>query len=88
MVLVVSDVLVFPSFVVTECFNDVFLDPDWVFVESQSSSFSKKCPFVVAAFQEIMRYEGSPVKASALTRRRMTLSPSQQCSNSSYEEWQ
>ena len=59
--------------VVTECFDDVSLDPDREFLESLSFSFSKKRPFIGTVFQEIMRYEGSPVKASPLTRRRMIL---------------
>ena len=63
---VVSDVHVSPSSVVTECFDDVSLDPDREFVESQSFFSSKKRPFVETAFPEIMRYEGSPVKASPL----------------------
>ena len=37
-------------------------------------SSSKKRPFVETVFQETMRYERSPVKASQLTRRRMMLS--------------
>ena len=84
---VVSAVLFSPSSVVTECFDDVSLDPNWEFVTSQSF-FSKMRPFVGTVFQEIMRCEGSPVKASPHTRRRMMLSPPQQSSNSSYEEWQ
>ena len=60
---------------------------NWEFVTSQSF-FSKMRPFVGTVFQEIMRCEGSPVKASPHTRRRMMLSPPQQSSNSSYEEWQ
>ena len=66
-VLVVSDVLVSLSSVATECFDDVSLDPDWEFVESQSFAFSKKRPFVGTVFQEITNNEGSPVKASPLT---------------------
>ena len=36
---VVTDVPVSPSSVVTECFEDVSLDPDWEFVEPQSFFF-------------------------------------------------
>ena len=79
-VLVVSDVLVSPSSVVTECFDDVSLDLDREFLESLSFSFSKKRPFIGTVFQEIMRYEGSPAKTSPLTRRRMILSSPQQSS--------
>ena len=41
-VLVVTDVLVSPSSLVTEFFDGVSLDSDWENVEPQSSSFSKK----------------------------------------------
>ena len=81
-VLVVSDVSVSPSPVVTECFDDVSFDPDWEFVESQFSSFSKKRPFVGTVFQEIMRYEGTPVQ-----RLRTPGETPQQSSHSAYEEW-
>ena len=36
------DVLVSPSAVVTECYEDVSLDSDWEFVEPQPFSFSRK----------------------------------------------
>ena len=71
-VLVVTDVPVSPSSVVTE-FRDVSpCDSDWEFVEPQSFSFSKSVPHCGTDTQEEMRYEGSPVKALPLSRRRMT----------------
>ena len=89
-VLVVTDVPVFPSSVVTEFCGDVSLDPDWEFDEPQSFPFSKKRPFSEKVSQETMRYEGSSVKAPPLTRRRMMPSTPQQNSNSSYDklQWQ
>ena len=45
---------------------------DWELVEPQSSSFSKKSAHCCTDTQEDMRYEGSPVIAPPLTRRRMT----------------
>ena len=57
----VSDVLVSPS-VVTECFDDVSLDLDWEFVESQSFSFSKKRAHSWTVTQEEMRYESSSAR--------------------------
>ena len=87
-VLAVSDVLVSLSSVLTECFDDVSLDPDWEFVESRSFSLSKERPFVGTVFQEIMRYEGSPVRASPPTRKRMMPSTPQQSWHSSFEELQ
>ena len=45
-------------------FDDVSLDLDWEFVESQSFSFSKKRPFVGTVVQEIIGFQGSPVKKS------------------------
>ena len=85
---VVSDVLASPSSVVTECFDDVSLDPDWEFVESQSFFFLQEASVRWDLVQEIVRYEGSPEKASPLTRRRMMPSTPQQSSYSSCEEWQ
>ena len=76
-VLVVSDALVSPSSLMTECFDEVSLDLDWEFVESQSFSFSMKRPFVGTVCQDIMTC-GSPVKASPLTRRRMMPSTPQE----------
>ena len=49
-VLVVSDVFVSLSSVVTECSDDLSLDLGWEFVESQLFSFSKKRPFVGTVF--------------------------------------
>ena len=48
--IVVSDVPVSPSSVVTECFDDVSLSPDWEYVEPQSFYFSKKRPFIWDGF--------------------------------------
>ena len=89
MVLVVTDVLVSPSSVVTEFCDDVSGDSDWEFVEPQSSSFSpKKRSFVWTDSQGEIRYEGSPLKASAASRRRMMPPTPQQSSHSSIEETQ
>ena len=65
-VLVVTDVPVFPSSVVTD-FCEVFsCCTDWNDAVPQSLSFFKK------RTQEETRYEGSQVKALPITRRRMT----------------
>ena len=86
-VLVVPDVSVSPSSVVTECYEDVSLDSDW---ESQSFSFSKKRSSVCAENQGEMSYEGSTVKALPSTRRRMMPPTPQQISLFSTDEsqWQ
>ena len=86
-VLVVTDVLVSPSSVVTEFCDGVSLDSDWEFVEPQSPSFSQKRSFVFADSQEEMRY-GSPVEAPPPSRRRMMPSTPQQSSYPSIEEMQ
>ena len=70
-VLVVTDVLVSLSSVVIVFCDDVSGESDGEFVEPQSSSFSKKRSLDCAVSQEEMRYEGSPVKALALSRRKM-----------------
>ena len=80
---VVTDVLVSPSSVVTECYEDVSLDSDWDFVEPQFFSFSKKRSSLCAENQGQMSYEGSPVKATS--RRRMMPPTPQQISLSSNE---
>ena len=68
----VTDVLVSPSSVVTELFDVSPCCLDWDFVELQSFSFSKRRAHCGIDTQEEMRYEGSPVKAHPLLRRRMT----------------
>ena len=91
-VLAVKDVhvLVSPSSAVTETCEDVSLDSDWEYVESQSSSFSpkKKRSDVWAVPQGGMSYEGSPVKAPPASRRRMMPPATQQSSHSSIEDMQ
>ena len=89
-VLVVTDVLVSPSSVVTDCWDGVSLDSDWEFVEPQSFSFSNKRSVVLEENREEMSYEGTPVKAPPNTRRRMVPPTPQQSSHSSTEErqWQ
>ena len=84
-VLVVTDVCVSPSSVVTKFCDGFSLDSDWEFVEPQSSSFSRKRSLDWAASQEEMRCEGSPVKAPPPSRRRMM---PQQSSHPSIEEMQ
>ena len=82
------DVLVSPSAVVTECYEDVSLDSDWEFVEPQSFSFSKKRSVVWEENRGEMSYEGTPVKAPPNTRRRMMPPMPQQSSHSSTDETQ
>ena len=86
----VTVVPVSPSSVVTERFGDVSLDSDWEFVEPQSSFFSKKRSSELEENQGEMGYEGSPVKASPYTRRRMMPPTPQQILHSSTDEsqWQ
>ena len=74
----VIDVLVSPSSVVTELCDVSPCVSDWEFVEPQSFSFYKKRAHWGTDTQEEMRYEGSPVKAPPLSRRRLTpLAPMQ-----------
>ena len=89
-VLVVTDVLVSPSSVVTECWDGVSLDSDWEFVEPQSFSFSKKRSVVWKENRGEMSYRGTPVKALPNTRRTMMPPTPQQSSHSSMDEreWQ
>ena len=87
-VLVVTDVLVSPSSVDTECYENVSLDSDWEFVEPRPFSFSKKRSSACAENQGEMSYEGSPVKAPPNTRRRMKPPTPQQFSHSSTDEGQ
>ena len=56
---------------------------DWELVEPQSCSFSKKRAHCGTDTQGEMRYEGSPVKALPLSRRRMTPPTPMQNSNTS-----
>ena len=87
-VLVVTDVSVSPSSVVTECYEDVSLDSDWEFVEPQSFSFSQKRSIVLE--ENRGGYEGTPVKTLPNTRRRMMPPTPQQSAHSSTDErqWQ
>ena len=71
-VLDMTDVPVSPSSVVTELCEVSPCCSDWEFVEPQSFSFSGKRAHCCTDTQEEMRYEGSPVKAPPLSRRRMT----------------
>ena len=68
----VIDVLVSPSSVVTEFCDVPPCCSDGEFVEPQSFSFSKKRAHCCTHTQEEMRYEGSPLIALPLSRRRMT----------------
>ena len=68
----VIDVPVSPSSVVTELCGVSPCGSDWEFVEPQSFSSSTKRAHCGTDTQEEMRYEGSPVKAPPITRRRMT----------------
>ena len=68
----VTDVPVSPSSVVNEVCDVSPCCSYWEFVEPQSFSFSKKRAHCCADTQEEMRYEGSPVIAPPITRRRMT----------------
>ena len=61
---------------------------DWEFVEPQSFSCSEKRAHSRTVAQEEMRFEGSPVKAPPLSRRRMTPPTPLQNSYSSFEEEQ
>ena len=69
-VLVVTDVLVSPSSVVTEFCDGFSCCLDWEFVEAESFSFSQKRAHCCTATQEEMRYESTQVKAPPLSRRR------------------
>ena len=68
----VMDVPVSPSSVVTELCDVFSCCSDREFVEPQSFSFSTKSAHCGTDTQEEMRYEGSPVIAPPLSRRRMT----------------
>ena len=68
----VIDVLVSPSSMVTEICEVSPCCSDWEFVEPQSFSFFRKRAICCADTQEEIRYEGSPVIAPPLSRRRMT----------------
>ena len=57
---------------VTELCDGLSLSSDWEDVVPQSLSFSKTRALCCTSTQEEMRYEGSPVKAPPITRRRMT----------------
>ena len=61
--------------------------PDWAFVEPQSSPFFKKRSIVWVEKEE-MSYEGTPVKATPTSRRRMMLPTPQPSSRSSIEDMQ
>ena len=68
----VIDVPVYPSSVVTGLCDVSPCCSHWEFVEPQSFSFSQKCAHFCTETQEEMRYEGSPVTAPPLSKRRMT----------------
>ena len=84
----VTDVLVSPSSVVIEMCDVSSMCSDREFVEPQSFSFSKKRAHCCTDTQEEMRYEGLPVKAHPLSRRRMTPPTPVQNSNTSFEREQ
>ena len=84
----VTDVPVSPSSVVTELCDGFSFCSDLEFVEPQSFSFSKKRARCCTVAQEEMRYEGSPVKAPSITRRRTTPRTPVQNSYTSFEREQ
>ena len=84
----VTDVLVSPSSVFTEFCDVSSMCFDWDFVEPQFSLFSKKRAHCCTSTQEEIRYEGSPVKAPPLSRRRMTPPTPMQNSYTSFEREQ
>ena len=65
-------------------------DSDWETVEPQSFSFSRKRPVVCAENQEDRRHEGTPVKATPASRRKVVPPTPRQSSHSSIEtaQWQ
>ena len=83
-VLDVTDVLVSPSSVITELCEVSSLCSDQEFLEPQSFCFSRKRAHCCTDTREEMRYEGSPVKALPLSRRRMTPPTSVQNSYTSH----
>ena len=87
-VLVVIDVLVSPSSVVTECWGGVSLDSDWEFVEPRSFSCSNERSVVLEENREEMSYEGTPVNAPPASRRRIMPPTPQQGSHPLIEEMQ
>ena len=84
----VTDVPVSPSSVITEFCDVSAICSGREFVESQSFSFSQKRARCCTDTQEGMRYEGSPVKAPPITRRRMTPPTPMQNSYTSFEREQ
>ena len=86
LVRVVPDVTdVSPSSVVTELCDVSPCRSKWEFVEPQTFSFSKKRAHCRTDTQEEMSYEGLPVKAPPLSRRRMTPPTPVQNSYTSFE---
>ena len=85
---VLDDVLVSHSSVVTEFCDGFSCCSDREYVEPQSFSFSKKRALCITSTQEEMRYESTQVKALPLSRRRMRPPTPLQNSNSSSEEEQ
>ena len=65
-----EEVLVSPSSVVTELCYASPCCSDWEFVEPQSLSLSKKRAHCGTDTQEEMRYEGSPVKAPPIFKKK------------------
>ena len=89
--LVVIDVLVSPSSVVTECCEDVSLHSDWdLLSRSPFLSPSKNRSIVLEENRGEMSHAVTPVKARPNTRRRMMPPTPQQSSHSSTDErqWQ
>ena len=86
----VNDVLVCPSSAVAETCEGVSSGSGWEFVEPQSFSFSQKRSFVCTENLGVLCFEGTPVKASPSTRRRMMPPTPPQNSHSSTDEslWQ
>ena len=80
----VIDVPVSPSSVVTELSDVSPFCSDRDFVEPHSFSFSKKLAHCGTDTQEEIRYDGSPVIAPPLSRRRMTPPTPVQNSYTSY----
>ena len=80
----VIDVLVFHSAVVTELCDASPCCSDWEFVEPQVFSFSRKRAHCCTKTKDEMRYEGLPMTAPPLSRRRMTSPTPVQNSHTSF----
>ena len=87
-VLVVTDVLVSPSSVDTECYENVSLDSDWEFVEPRPFFFLQKALFRLCGESRRDELRRVASKSASNTRRRMMPPTPQQFSHSSTDEGQ